>query len=221
MNKLYWVRHGESYANIIKVFSYKLADYSLTPKGRLQANQTADLFVNRNIHEIYSSPMKRARETAEIISDRLGLTFKLVENFLEVNIGKFDGCLMQSNRFAIHQTIITDWFNGKNKSRFPGGEDYEMLWERIRKGYEMILKDKEKRNIIIVGHGGSFKYTLKSLCQRINLQELYRNPLHNCSITEVIVQYKDGIINGELISLASNSHLSGDASKLISGLPKR
>jgi len=59
-NRLYLVRHGENLANLTKEFSYRQVDYSLTPKRVLQAQQTAACFTDKNIHEIYASPLKRA-----------------------------------------------------------------------------------------------------------------------------------------------------------------
>jgi broad specificity phosphatase PhoE len=44
MTTLYLVRHGENLANITKEFSYRAVDYPLTPKGILQAEQTAEYF---------------------------------------------------------------------------------------------------------------------------------------------------------------------------------
>ena len=67
LNRLYLVRHGENMANLTKEFSYRHVDYSLTPKGVLQAQQTAAYFTDKHIHEIYTSPLKRAVETADII----------------------------------------------------------------------------------------------------------------------------------------------------------
>ena len=61
MNTLYLIRHGENPANITKEFSHRLVDYSLTPKGVLQAQQTGEYFKNKQIDAIYCSPLKRAR----------------------------------------------------------------------------------------------------------------------------------------------------------------
>ena len=73
MTRVYLVRHGENPANLLKQFSHRLVDYSLTPKGIAQAEQTAAFFLDKRIDAIYSSPLKRARKTAEIIGAALGL----------------------------------------------------------------------------------------------------------------------------------------------------
>src|SRR4051812_45611032 len=90
MTRLYLVRHGENLANLTKEFSYKLVVHSLTDKGVLQAGQTALYFMGKQIDAIYSSPLKRAAETAQIIAAELGLPITTMENFREVNVGDLE-----------------------------------------------------------------------------------------------------------------------------------
>src|SRR5438046_2904114 len=90
-NTLYLIRHGENPANLTKEFSYKLVDYSLTTKGRVQAEQTALFFRDKHIDEIYSSPLRRAKETADIISEELHVPVTVMEQFREINIGDLEG----------------------------------------------------------------------------------------------------------------------------------
>ncbi|HEY42426.1 MAG TPA: histidine phosphatase family protein [Anaerolineae bacterium] len=221
MNRLFWVRHGETLANIIKVFSYEQLDQSLTPKGILQAEQTAEYFKNKQIDGIYSSPLKRAIETAKIIAAPITLDVVLIEEFLEVNVGEFDGQPMRGEIFSVHQEIIDDWFHGKFEARFPGGEDYIELWERMRKGYVRIFGDHDNRNVIVVAHGGGFMYTLKELCRNADSKILRDAQIHNCSISEIILNIENERPQGELISIGFIEHLYGYAAEVIPGLPAR
>ncbi|MCB0162068.1 MAG: histidine phosphatase family protein, partial [Caldilineaceae bacterium] len=84
-HNFYLVRHGENPANLTKEFSYRDVDYSLTPKGVLQAQQTAAYFRNVPVDAVVASPLKRTRETAAIIADALGLPVEVMEDFREVN----------------------------------------------------------------------------------------------------------------------------------------
>src|SRR5206468_3641607 len=77
MNTLYLIRHGENTANLTREFSHRAVDYSLTPKGMLQAQQTAEYFKTRRVDAIYTSPLKRALETAQIVGHGGIFTFTL------------------------------------------------------------------------------------------------------------------------------------------------
>ncbi len=221
MNRLFWVRHGESETNVKKIFSFKKFDCPLTPKGILQARQTSDYFIGKRIHNLYSSPLKRALETAQIMADRLELDVTIIENFREVNIGEFDGQPMNEDHFAIHERVLNDWFAGRHSTQFPDGENYLTLWSRMQDGLKEIIADRSRLNILVVGHGGGFKYTLKDLCRNGDPLQFRDLEVHNCSISEMIICLQGEKLDAELVSLASTDHLYGPAADFIAGLPEK
>jgi len=216
MNTLYLVRHGENRANITKEFSCRTVDYSLTPKGVLQAQQTAAFFRDKSIHEIYASPLKRARETAEIIAEALNLDVVVVENFREVDVGVLEGQPPTAELWARHDRIIDDWYGARPDAAFEGGEDYWALLARMKAGLRRILDRKHGRNVVIVGHGGIFTFTLKDICRNVDVEALRHGENHNCSITEIAIRSHAETLEAELRSWAACAHLSGSAAELIS-----
>ena len=220
MNRLYLVRHGENLANLTKEFSHRLIDYSLTAKGVQQSQQTATFFEDKNIHEIYASPLKRAVETAEIIAAPLELEVTVLENFREINIGALESQPVSAENWARYNRIIDDWFAGKVAAKFPNGEDYVTLWRRMHDGVKQVVANKNGRNIIIVGHGGIFTITLKDLCPAVDLAQIQQGENHNCSITEILVTAQNDRLRGRLVSWAAYAHLHGPAADLIPGAPR-
>lgn len=218
MNRLYLVRHGETLTNITHEFSCRYVDYPLTRKGVLQAHQTAEFLADRNIHDIYSSPLKRAVETAQIIAERIGLTPTIMENFREINVGQLEGGQLQA-QWGEYLAVISDWFKGNTDRRYPGGENYTTLLQRMRLGIQQITANKTNRNIVVVGHGGIFTVTLKELCRNIDLNWLWETRCPNCSITEMHVVQNNGQLTCNLIDWASYRHLDGEAAELVSGIP--
>ena len=218
MNRLYLVRHGENWANLTKEFSHRHVDYSLTPKGVLQAQQTAEYFRDKEIHGIYSSPLKRTVETAEIIAKRLELQVTVLENLREVNVGDLEGQPVSTELWATHNQIIEDWLTGKPERQFPNGEDYHMLWSRTRAAIKEMTAGKQGESLIVVGHGGMFTFTLPDLCGSVDLNVLGQK--HNCSITEVEIESGNGHLNGNLISWAKCDHLHGTAAEFVAGFLK-
>jgi broad specificity phosphatase PhoE len=136
---LYVVRHGENPANINREFSYKLIDYSLTPKGFQQAEATARFFAAHQIDAIYSSPLKRAFETAEAIARPLRLPISIVEEFRENNVGDLEAQPVSEENWALHDRIIADWYAGRHEVSFPGGESFLGLIRRINAGLTQVL----------------------------------------------------------------------------------
>ncbi|HEX7973761.1 MAG TPA: histidine phosphatase family protein [Anaerolineales bacterium] len=220
MNHLYLIRHGENLANLTKEFSYKKVDYSLTPKGELQARQTAQYFLDKDIDAIYTSPLKRAYETAGIIAAPLSLHVTVVENFREVNVGELEGQPPTAALWEQHNAIIANWINGHPETAFPGGENLIMLRRRMRAGIEQILAGVDGQSIIIVGHGGLFWLTLQDLCPQVDMGALGHEN-NNGSITEVLMERDPaGCLSGRLLKWAAFDHLSGLAAELVSGGPK-
>jgi len=217
MNTLYLIRHGENPANITKEFSHRLVDYSLTPKGVLQAQQTGAYFKSRQIDAIYCSPLKRAIETAEIIGQAIGVQPVIFEEFREVNVGALEALGGSPENWATHDSIIRAWFEGQPDRMFPEGENYHMLLERMRAGVQRLLHEQDGKKSIIVGHGGIFTFTLKDICREVDLAMLIASYGHNCSITEIEIHTVDGQIDGVLKRWAAYDHLSGEAAAFVTG----
>jgi broad specificity phosphatase PhoE len=220
MNHIYLIRHGENLANLTGEFSSRRVDYSLTPKGILQAQQTAEHLAGCSIHAIYSSPLKRARETAEIIAVRLGLPAVVMENFREIDVGDMEGQPPTAEAWALHNRILEGWLRGQVDRAFPNGDNYVALCSRMRAGMEQIVAGRDGQSLIVVAHGGILTLTLPDLCRDIDPEWLLRKANHNCSITEVLVSWHDGRLEGELLTWASYAHLSGTAADLVPGVPK-
>lgn len=217
-NVIYLVRHAENVANLTKEFSCRKIDYPLTEKGRLQAQQTAEYFAGKNIQAIFCSPLKRARETAEIIAHRLGLEAKLLEQLREINVGRLEDMPPTAEAWDIHNQIVADWILGKHETGFPGGENYLLLRRRFYDALRLAVAGRDGENVILVGHGGMFSFTIHDLCPAMNPEVLYTVENHNCSISVVNLETTGDKPVGRLLCWADCNHLHGQAADLVSGL---
>ena len=189
----------------------------MTSKGILQAQQTGEYFRERDIDEIYASPLKRAKETAEIIAQPLHLPVAVMEQFREINVGDLEGMPPTIENWRIHDRIVEAWFEGRHSVPFPGGEDYDSLLRRLRDGLVTVTANKTGKHIVIVGHGGIFTRTIQDICPAVDIQKVLRNPNYNCSITEIELTTTGTTVVGNLKEWASYSHLYGEAADLVSG----
>jgi broad specificity phosphatase PhoE len=219
MNTVYLVRHGENPANLSHEFSYKVVDYSLTPRGILQAEQTAAFFQDKAIDEIFASPLKRAHETALIIGRELGLPVTTMEQLREVNVGDLELQPPTDEAWQHHNRIVRGWFMGEHEVSFPNGENYLRLRERWFDALNQILSGKENKNIVIVAHGGIFAIPLCDTCSNVDLGTLFSKRHNNCSVSVLDLEMRNGRPSGSLREWALCEHMSGEAANFVAGHP--
>ncbi|SRR5258707_5813936 len=217
-NTLYLVRHGENRANLTKEFSYKLVDYPLTPKGVLQAEQTAMFFQSTiPLNAAYVSPLKRASQTGEIIARAQDLSVTVLEELREVNVGSFETRKPTEENWREHDQIFHQWSRGNLTVAFPGGENFLDLVARIKLGLLKATRGRDGERILIAAHGGSLSALVYTFCPREH--SLINGIMDNCAITEIeLLTSDDEILDGTLHSWASSAHLSGEAAQLVSPL---
>lgn len=207
-NIVHIVRHGQNPANITREFSYRRVDYSLTPLGVEQARQTAAFFAGRPIAALYASPLKRAKETADILAARLGLPVSVLEQFREIDVGDLEGQEPNDERWAFHDGIFERWFAGDPRARFPGGECQLDLRARMRDGLREVVSGRADAEVIVVAHGGITLASIADLCPEVDMAALAsaRNP--NCAITTLELASEGDDLRGRLIAWAACDHLS-------------
>jgi broad specificity phosphatase PhoE len=218
--QLYLLRHGENPANLSKQFSNRQVDYPLTEKGVLQAEQTADYFAGKGLQGVYSSPLKRAAQTAALIAARPGLEVEALEAFREIDVGSLEGRPATAADWALHARIMGDWFDGKHEAAFPEGENYHDLWARTLTGLLAATAGRSGQAILVVGHGGIMTVTLKDLCPDLDPEWLRTTHWDNCAFAEVELERQDGRLLGRLLTWNSHEHLHGAAAELVPGVPK-
>jgi alpha-ribazole phosphatase len=212
MTTLFLIRHGENQTNIEKTFSYKIVDLPLTEKGNLQAQQTAEYFDNHTIQAIYSSPLQRAMQTAQIISNRLKVQPIIVmPEFLEFNYGSLDGKPRIKENIEQYVPVLIEWVKGNLDSRFPEGENGFEFYRRVFSGLGQIAKNHPGRNSIVISHGGPINFFVHKLCTNAPWDRLFTKEIKNGSISEVSIILENDEIKGELVSWANIDHLNGIA----------
>ena len=146
------VRHGLTSANDSGVYIGSRSDYSLSQKGISQLVNKTDEFDYPKVQRVYSSPMKRCLETAEILFPYREV--QIVENITELDFGEFDG---KSVDELIDRTDYKEWLKGGTDKRPPGGESMEELLLRLFKGMHEIITDmmdEELTHCAVVTHSG-------------------------------------------------------------------
>jgi len=165
MARILWARHGQNVANITRTFSYRVFDGDLTSTGRQQAARLAERLAVQDdrIGQVVCSPLRRARQTAEIVVARLGLPAAAeLDELRELNVGSLDG-RSDPQAWAAYDAVLAAWTAGQGRARFPGGEDYAELCARLRHAMVTVASRPGHRISLIVAHGASLRAALPAL----------------------------------------------------------
>ncbi len=207
-NIVHIVRHGQNPANITREFSHRHVDYSLTPLGVEQARQTAAFFASQPVAAVYASPLKRARETADIIAEPLRLPVTILEQFREVNVGDLEGQEPSDERWAFHDSIFERWLTGDPWACFPGGECQLDIHARVREGLGEVVRGQSDTQIVVVAHGGITLASVADLCPEVDIATIATLPNPNCAITTIELTSEGDDLRGRLVAWATCEHLA-------------
>jgi len=190
----YLVRHGESVSNLEGRVQGQ-ADVELSDHGHAQAEQVAEwsrrLAESVVIDEVWSSPLQRARETADVIAAAVGLPVLVEQGLCELHAGIFQGHLWADLEEKFPEEVAR-WRSGDVDYVIPGGESRAQLAARGRAALEG-LAGRKSRGMIVVSHGGVLTAALGSMLGREHplLAAAAERPftklpaLANCSITQL------------------------------------
>ncbi len=147
---LHLVRHGESLGNVNPALQRR-EDPPLTDLGRAQAARAAAALSRAGLHVVRSSPLRRARETAQAIATAAGVGVELIEGFAEVDMGALANPETPEAR-AERDAIFSAWLAGDRSRPFPGGEDFSAVVRRVRDGLRAIFGAAPCARVAIVTH---------------------------------------------------------------------
>ena len=152
-----WARHGENVANLSKTLSYRVFDGDLTDVGRGQARELGERLAAADAGQVQllaCSPLRRARQTAEIVGRRLGLPVAMeLDDLREVNVGDLDG-RSDARAWEIYAAVLEAWRAGDTQARFPGGENRDELCARLRRALTAVARGAAAGRSPILAHGG-------------------------------------------------------------------
>ena len=143
--KLYIARHGETPWNVENRVSGR-TDVPLTEKGVEQARLLAKNAVGKGIEVIIASPLLRARQTAQAVSDAIGVPIEIDERLIELDFGIFEGGPRTDPDFQ--------YTRAQFPTRYPGGESAFQLAHRVYSCLEDVKRKHAGKTVLLVCHGG-------------------------------------------------------------------
>lgn len=179
-----FVRHGNSTANVTRTISNRVSDYApLTELGRSQAKDLLAALHGRRIIAVYSSPLMRAKETAEIVAAEFGLNVKMADALREPYRGEIEG-RSDDEAWSVHAAQEAAWRSGRYEHRIPGGESFLDLQARFIPFVERMMAkhSDDGASIILVSHGSLLTNMLPLVLTNVEPDFVRNLPIGNCAL---------------------------------------
>ncbi len=193
----YFVRHGQTDYNKLRIVQGSGVDSSLNKTGRLQAKAFYNKYKNIPFDKVITSGLKRTHETMQHFIDG-GLVWEQDTAINEMNWGVHEGKKSQPFMAKAYKKMINEWAKGNLDARLEEGESAGELIARLS-GFINDLRQQPEENILICTHGRS----LRCLMMLLKKQEVFEMENYSHSNTglfkahyfepKIVVEYENDL----------------------------
>lgn len=152
-------------------------------RGRNEAAELSVKLRNLRVKRIFSSPLLRAVQTAEILSDLLHAPVEPVEALREYDCGIIEG-KSDAQSWDLYDRVAQDWLRGIGESRIEEGESFLDIKARFIPFVEEIVSkhNDSSDSVVIVGHGGLYRHMLPLIFENISFDFSFKHPIGNADV---------------------------------------
>ena len=183
MSLIICMRHGQAYNNVQKLLVGRNLESHLTDLGREQVRNTSQILKTINIDQIYSSPVIRTVETAEIVSDIINMPFQKDERLFEIELGKLVG-MYYEDLINKHGNLFVKFYSdddNENSLLEFEVESFRAVKQRISELLKEISIKHQNENVLLVSHLDPIKAAI-SLIMNIKHSSVYNIQVPNASL---------------------------------------
>ncbi len=192
--KLYFVRHGETDWNKARKVQGH-SDIPLNDYGRYLARETAKGLADVAFDLAYTSPLGRARETAELILNGRGIPVIEHEKIKELGFGDYEGMCISGEHKALETEEFNKFFTDTaHYVPARGAESIEELLGRTKEFLQELYQTPElqDKTILISSHGAAMTGLLNNIKNQTDTADFWKEGVPpNCAVT--IVEVKDAV----------------------------
>ena len=208
MTDLYFIRHGQSQANLSGHFA-GFTDSPLTDLGKKQAEVTSTFFDDIKPDKVYASPLLRAYHTGLAVSERYNIEIETDERLKEIFGGEWEGVLFAS-LVDLYPEEYNVWLTDLGKAVCTGGESTLELQNRVNSAVLDIVAKNPGKKIVIATHATPIR-VMECIWRKISLTEMKNVPwVSNASVTHV--RYENN--EPEIILRSYDKHLGDMVTEL-------
>ncbi len=181
-----------------------LSDGELDPMGLQQAVALAASLESERLAAVYSSPLKRALDTAKAIGELHNLAVQIEDDLRELNQGDLDGLTFDELR-SHHADFLKEWMSNPGPLKMPGGESLQELQNRAYACLETIVAKHQGDTVAIVSHNFTI---LSLLCRVIGLDLSKFRRLEQSVASKSIIEFRG---TGPVLVLLNDTHHLADS----------
>ena len=181
---IYVTRHGETDYNVQKRYTGS-TDIPLNANGLYQAEELANNLTSIDFDIIVSSPLLRAKQTAEVIHKRYDVPIVFIDEFAEINVGVYEG-LTREEAQAQYPNLWAKLGSRPIDDAPTGAETHRQFDFRIAVGIAKIKSEYIKNNVLLVCHGFTAR-TINRQLTGLSFEDMHTFSLGNCEIVKYTV----------------------------------
>ena len=186
-----FLRHAQAENNTKRILAGRTEGVPLTKTGIEQAEQIAKYLAPIDISAIYSSPIERAKHTAEITAKNCSLDVVLDERLTEIDMGKFTH-MNYDDMFAKYGNIFLKFYENDPVIAKHEVETFPDVQKRVLDMVDHVVKKHNNENVILVTHMDPIKSMLAKVMNLVP-ETLFELIIANASLT--IVKEQDKIFS--------------------------
>jgi 2,3-bisphosphoglycerate-dependent phosphoglycerate mutase len=179
-SRLLLVRHGESTWNRERRIQGQL-DPPLTERGELQAREIADRLADHDVVAMYSSDLRRVRQTALPIAEAVGAEPAVRADLREIGLGDWEG-RTNTELEAEYPGVWDEWTRRPSWDMVPGGEGQAAFERRVHRAMDDLFRAHPEGDILCVTHGGVIQVALSRIVGR-SVDGIFPFVIENCSLS--------------------------------------
>lgn len=192
--KIYIVRHGQTDLNLRGIVQGSGVDSSLNDTGRAQASAFFDAYKHILFDKVYTSALKRTKESVEKFVN-LGIPTEALSGLNEISWGKKEGEPITPEEDKYYHFMLDQWQKGNTSLRIEAGESPDEVVKRMKPAVDHIMSNEGERTILVCMHGRAIRILL---CYLLNYPLKSMDMFEHENSCLYILNYTGTMFNVEL-----------------------
>ncbi len=202
---IYLARHGETDYNRNRIVQGRGVNSQLNATGHAQAERLAARLADVRLDAIYSSPLTRARQTAQKVREHQSEPvppLRLLSGLEEISWGELEGLPASRETRDAFDRLHAQWAEGDFDTPVSGGESIRDVQARVLDAWHTILDEEPDGEVLIVAHGRTMRVLLASILPGYGLERMQDVKHGNTSLN--VLQVDGGRVTPTLLNCMSH-----------------